>query len=356
MKNILVVKLSAIGDVIHALPVSYAIKETYPEAHLTWVVEPTAYPILEDNPYIDEIILFEKARFRSFGGFLREIRPFRRRLRVRSYDASLDLQGLFKSAAIVFNAGARTRIGTANMREGAHLVSRPVKGPHVRGHIVERYLDAARALGCRVDEVRFPVAVSARDAAAAESLLTREGMPEGQRFIALAIGANWPNKRWPAEHFAGLSDRLYHAHYIPVLVGGGRLDEVTAQDIMAATEIPPINLVGRTNLKQLAHIFRRAALVLGGDTGPVHLAAGLCTPTVMLMGPTDANRNGPYGQLENAIEVDRRCRGCWKRACPKGLDCLAAITADEAARKIGAVLRERARKAAGADLQNAGGT
>ena len=339
MKNILVVKLSAIGDVIHALPVSYAVKETYPDAHLTWVVEKAARPMLEDNPYIDDIILFEKEKFRSVGGFLRAIRPFRRRLRVRRYDASLDLQGLFKSAAIAFNAGAKLRIGTANMREGAHLVSRPVAGAHAAGHIVERYLDVARALGCRVDEVRFPVCISPRDAAAADALLAREGLGEERRFVALAIGANWPNKRWPVEHFAALSDRLYRAHIVPVLVGGGRLDETLAADIMAAVEIPPINLVGRTNLKQLAYIFRRAALVLGGDTGPVHLAAGLGTPTVMLMGPTDANRNGPYGQLDNAVEVDRSCRACWKRACPKGLDCLAAITPDAVAAKIGAVLR-----------------
>lgn len=338
MKNILVVKLSAIGDVIHALPVSYAIKERYPEAHLTWVVEKPAYPILEDNPYIDEIILFEKAKFRSIGGFLREIGPFRRRLRVRRYDASLDLQGLFKSAAIVWNAGARQRIGTANMREGAQLVSRPVRGPHARGHIVERYLDVARALGCTVDEVRFPVAVSERDRAAAEMLLVREGVQAGRPFVAFAIGANWPNKRWPVEHFAALADRLYRAHYVPVLVGGGRLDETIAQDIMRASEIPPVNLVGRTNLKQLAHIFTRAALVLGGDTGPVHLAAGLRRPTVMLMGPTDANRNGPYGQLENAIEAQRLCRGCWKRACPKRLDCLAAITVDAVAAKMRGLL------------------
>ena len=334
MKNILVVKLSAIGDVIHALPVSYAIKERFPEAHLTWVVEKPAYPILEGNPYIDDIILFEKAKFRSVSGFLHEIGPFRRRLRARSYDASLDLQGLFKSAAIVWNAGARQRVGTANMREGAHLVSRPIRGAHAEGHIVERYLDVARALGCTVDEVRFPVAVSERDRAAAETLLLREGVQEQRTFVAFAIGANWPNKRWPAAHFAALADRLYRAHYVPVLVGGGRLDETLAQDIMAASGIPPVNLVGRTNLKQLAHIFTRAALVLGGDTGPVHLAAGLGTPTVMLMGPTDANRNGPYGQQENAIEVDRPCRACWKRACPKGLDCLAAITPEMAVERM----------------------
>lgn len=339
MENILVVKLSAIGDVIHALPVSYAIKEQYPEAHLTWVVEQAAYAILADNPCIDELILFEKAKFRSIGGFLREIGPFRRRLRTRRYDASLDLQGLFKSAAIAWNAGAKLRIGTANMREGAHLVSRPVRGAHAEGHIVERYLDVARALGCRVGEVRFPVSVSDRDRMAADTLLAREGVQEGRPFVAFAVGANWPNKRWPVEHFAALADRLYHAHYVPVLVGGGRLDETLAEDILRASEIPPVNLVGRTNLKQLAHVFTRAALVLGGDTGPVHLAAGLRVPTVMLMGPTDANRNGPYGQLQNAIEVDRPCRGCWKRACPKGLDCLAAISVDAVAEKIGAVLR-----------------
>ena len=339
MENILVVKLSAIGDVIHALPVSYAIKEQYPEAHLTWVVEQAAYAILADNPCIDELILFEKAKFRSIGGFLREIGPFRRRLRTRRYDASLDLQGLFKSAAIAWNAGAKLRIGTANMREGAHLVSRPVRGAHAGGHIVERYLDVARALGCRVGEVRFPVSVSDRDRMAADTLLAREGVQEGRPFVAFAVGANWPNKRWPVEHFAALADRLYHAHYVPVLVGGGRLDATLAEDILRVSEIPPVNLVGRTNLKQLAHVFTRAALVLGGDTGPVHLAAGLRVPTVMLMGPTDANRNGPYGQLQNAIEVDRPCRGCWKRACPKGLDCLAAIPVDAVAAKIGAVLR-----------------
>ena len=339
MENILVVKLSAIGDVIHALPVSYAIKEQYPEAHLTWVVEQAAYAILADNPCIDELILFEKAKFRSIGGFLREIGPFRRRLRTRRYDASLDLQGLFKSAAIAWNAGAKLRIGTPNMREGAHLVSRPVRGAHAEGHIVERYLDVARALGCRVGEVRFPVSVSDRDRMAADTLLAREGVQEGRPFVAFAVGANWPNKRWPVEHFAALADRLYHAHYVPVLVGGGRLDATLAEDILRASEIPPVNLVGRTNLKQLAHVFTRAALVLGGDTGPVHLAAGLRVPTVMLMGPTDANRNGPYGQLQNAIEVDRPCRGCWKRACPKGLDCLAAIPVDAVAAKIGAVLR-----------------
>ena len=338
MKNILVVKLSAIGDVIHALPVSYAIKERFPKAHLTWVVEKPAYPILEDNPYIDDIILFEKKRFRTVRGFLEEFRPFRHALRARKYDAALDLQGLFKSAAIVAQSGAKLRLGTANMREGSSYVSHSIKGAHASGHIVERYLDVARALGCRVDEVRFPVAVSPAEAASAEELLAAEGVPENRSFAVLAIGANWPNKRWPVKYFAVLADWLYSEKLIPVLVGGGRLDESLVCDIEALTEVPPVNLVGRTSLKELAHIFKRAALVLGGDTGPVHLAAGLGTKTVMLMGPTDANRNGPYGQQQNAMEIPRTCKACWKRRCPKGLDCLAILSVEEVKAKIREVL------------------
>ena len=338
MKNILVVKLSAIGDVIHALPVSYAVKETFPDAHLTWVVEPTAYGILEGNPFIDNIILFEKKRFRTVRGFLEEFRPFRHELRARKYDAALDLQGLFKSAAIVAQSGAKLRLGTANMRAGSAYVSHPIKGAHASGHIVERYLDVARALGCRVDEVRFPVAVSPAEAASADALLAAEGVREDNRFAVLAIGANWPNKRWPVKYFAVLADWLYSEKLIPVLVGGGRLDESLVRDIEALTEVPPINLVGRTSLKKLAHIFKRADLVLGGDTGPVHLAAGLGTKTVMLMGPTDANRNGPYGQQENAMEIPRSCKACWKRRCPKGLDCLAILSVEEVKGKIQEVL------------------
>ncbi len=339
MKNILIVKLSAIGDVIHALPVSYAIKETYPDAHLTWVVEPTAYDILADNPYIDDIIIFEKKRFRTLRGFLDEIRPFRIELRARKYDAALDLQGLFKSAAIVAQSGAKLRLGTANMREGSFYVSRSIKGIHAKGHIVERYLDVARALGCRVEEVRFPITVTSDDADRANALLNTEGVREESRFAVLAIGANWPNKRWPMKYFAILADWLYREKIIPVIIGNGRLDKGLVQDIEDLTEVPPVNLVGRTNFKELSHILKRASFVIGGDTGPVHLAAGIGTKTIMLMGPTDANRNGPYRQIENALEIPRACKACWKRSCPKGIDCLAILSIEDVQEKIRKILK-----------------
>ena len=336
--NILVVKLSAIGDVIHALPVSYAIKESFPDAHLTWVVEPPAYGLLAGNPYIDDILVFEKKKFRSIGGFLQQIGPFRAKLQSRQYDAALDLQGLFKSAAIVWLSEAPLRLGTCNMRECSDKISRPVIGAHAKGHIVERYLDVARELGCRVDTVRFPVDISARDTDIAERILQQAGANPQLPYVVLAVGANWPNKRWQPASYAQLSDWLYDQRIIPVLVGNGVVDEQLAGDICAAAGIPPVDITGKTTLKQLAAVMRNARCVVGGDTGPVHLAAGLGTKTIMLMGPTDANRNGPYGQPENAIEVNRPCRYCWKRACPKRVACLARITAAQAEDKLLEVL------------------
>ena len=334
MQNILVVKLSAIGDVIHALPVSYAIKESFPDAHLTWVVEPPAYDLLTMDSCVDEIITFHKKEFKSIGGFLTNYGPLKRQIQRRSYDAVLDLQGLFKSAAIARLAKAPVKLGMCNMRELSDRISRPVIGPHAQGHIVERYLDVARALGCRVDQVVFPLAVPEREADLTCRIFSQAGGNMGNPYVVFAIGANWPNKRWPIQYFAELSDWLYAQRLIPVIVGGGAVDEQRAAELCAAAEIPPINLVGRTNFKQLTCVLQHAQLTIGGDTGPVHLSAGVGTKTIMVMGPTDVNRNGPYGQLENAIEVERSCKYCWNRACPKGLDCLADITVQQVRAKV----------------------
>ncbi len=328
MKNILIVKLSAIGDVIHALPVSHAIKEAWPACRITWVVEPPARPLLALNPCVDELITFRKKEFRSLGGFLKNFGRLKEKLQAAEYDAVLDLQGLFKSAAVAFLAKAPVKLGMCNMREGSGYVSKPVLGPNAQGHIVERYLDVARALGCPVKEVRFPLEILERDKARLSWLFQQEGADLSRPYVALAVGANWPNKRWPEEHFARLSDMLSEAGLVPVLAGGGPVDEERAARILHLADIPPVNLVGKTTLPQLAGLMKGAKAVVGGDTGPVHLAAGLGRKTIMLMGPTDANRNGPYGQMENAIEADHPCRGCWKRSCPKGLDCLAVITPD----------------------------
>ncbi len=336
MKNILVVKMSSIGDVIHALPVSYAIKETYPDAHLTWVVEPPAYDIVAMDSCIDEIIVFHKKEFRHFGGFLKNFGPLRRKIQERDYDVVLDLQGLFKSAAVASLAKAPKgmKFGMWNMREGSKYVSKPVVGEHVHDHVIERYLDTARAIGCKVKDVRLPLTVPEKEQRLTRQIFAQAGANMENPYVVCVVGASWPTKCWPDGHFAALGDWLYDKKIIPVLVGSGPVESQKAAEIMAKMDIPPINLVGKLNFKQLAYLFQQAAAVVGGDTGPTHLAVGLKTPTIMLMGPTYPRRTGPYGQMDNLLVVDRDCRECMKRACPLGHDCMAIIQPEAVEAKL----------------------
>ncbi|HMM19594.1 MAG TPA: lipopolysaccharide heptosyltransferase II [Selenomonadales bacterium] len=342
-KHILIVKLSAIGDVVHALPVSQAVKQCFPEARLTWVVEKPSYDLLANNPYIDEIIVFDKPRFKSLAGLLKHGPALVKSLRSRHFDLALDLQALFKSAAIAYLSGAPERLVYCNTRELSDLFSRRVCGPNQAGHVVERYLDVVRALGCEIDNVQFPIHITEQEAASARTVAGQAGLADGQPYIVLAPGANWPNKRWPAPLFALLADSLRDAGLIPVLAGGPG-DRAMAAGIIASAKAAPVDLTGKTSLKELAHLLKHARAFVGGDTGPMHLAAALATPVVALYGPTDIVRNGPYGPGHKTIITPRECAGCWKRACPKGEDCLAAIDADSVCRALQEIVERNDRR------------
>ena len=333
--NILIVKLSAIGDVIHALPVSYALRKKYPTAHITWVVEPTAYEIVKHNPCVDEVILFQKKAFKTFKGFKQNFKPFYKLLHQRKYDISIDLQGLFKSMAVVLTANAKKKIGYVDMREGSNLISKAIKGPHFNGHIVDRYLDTVKYLGCDTDNIIFPLKNTAEEINYVNNLLMDNKIDDNKSFIVFAVGTNWVNKCWSTKNFAILSDLLSKHSIKTVLIGFGKNDEQKALEITRQnTSNNIVNLVGKTSLMQTAALIKKAKAVVGGDTGNLHLAAALNIPAIMLMGPTDPNRNGPYKQMHNVILAGHDCDGCWKRTCHKNIDCLSTITPNLVLKKI----------------------
>ena len=333
--NILIVKLSAIGDVIHALPVSYALRKKYPTAHITWVVEPTAYEIVKHNPCVDEVILFQKKAFKTFKGFKQNFKPFYKLLHRRKYDISIDLQGLFKSMAVVLTANAKKKIGYVDMREGSNLISKTIKGPHFNGHIVDRYLDTVKYLGCDTDNIIFPLKNTAEEINYVNNLLMDNKINDNTPFIVFAVGTNWVNKCWSTKDFAILSDLLSKHKIKTVLIGFGKNDEQKALEISHQnTSNNIVNLVGKTSLMQTAALIKKAKAVVGGDTGNLHLAAALNIPAIMLMGPTDPNRNGPYKQMHNVILAGHDCDGCWKRTCRKNIDCLSTITPNQVLEKI----------------------
>lgn len=325
-QNILIVKLSAIGDVIHALPVPYALKQQYPNARITWVVEKAAYDLLTNNPYIDELILFEKNKCKSIWGAIKYAVHFSKELKKRKFDLSLDLQGLFKSAAISWLSGAKEKLVYSNAREKSDWVGKRVCGEYAEGHVVERYLDVARHVGCQIDEVKFPVQFTMEEASKAEAIARHAGLHMETPYVILAPGTNWVNKCWPMEHYAKLGDRLYEQGIVPVIVGGAS-DLRLYREIASRMGIPPVDLTGRTTLKELAHVIKKARAFVAGDTGPMHLAAAIGTPVISLFGPTDPKRNGPYGNgvMNTVLVTARDCTGCWQRTCPKDLDCLSDI-------------------------------
>lgn len=323
--NILIIKLSAIGDVIHALPVAGALKQQFPQARITWVVEKPAYDLLTNNSKIDEIIIFDKPRFKSVAGLWENAPAFVSDLRSRRFDLALDLQGLFKSAALGFLSGAPQRYVYCNAREGSHLLAKKVCGSNQSGHIVEQYLDVARALGEYVREAEWAIVPTAHEQESVTVIAAQAGLSLGDPYVVLAPGANWSNKRWPTKHFSQLADWLA-AQGIKSVLTGGPGDRMLAEQIISGSQSALVNLTGQTSLKQLAHLINCSQALVGGDTGPMHLAAALKIPVVALMGPTDIVRNGPYGQLHNAIAVSHSCHGCWKRACPRSIDCLADIS------------------------------
>nr|WP_312562832.1 lipopolysaccharide heptosyltransferase II [Anaerospora sp.] len=322
-KNILIVKLSAIGDVIHALPVAHALKQEYPQARITWVVEKPAYDLLTNNPAIDEIILFDKPKFKSFAGLLKYSPEFADKLKMRQFDLALDLQGLFKSAAIVALSGAKQRVGYCNMRELSGWVSRPVCGAYSKGHVVERYLDVARFLGCEVKTATFTVNNTPGEEINGAAIAAQAGLPAGHPYVILAPGTNWPSKCWPVERFSQLAAALKGSGILSVITGAAN-DRSLA---LAIRNVCPeaIDLTGQTTLKELAFLMKGACCFIGGDTGPMHLAAAMQTPVIALFGPTDPARNGPYGDCHTVLTVQAECRNCWKRECPEGKRCLAAI-------------------------------
>lgn len=322
-KNILIVKLSAIGDVIHALPVAHALKQQYPQARITWVVEKPAYDLLTNNPAIDEIILFDKPKFKSLAGLFKYSPEFSRRLKGNNFDLALDLQGLFKSAAIVALSGAKQRLGYCNMRELSQWISKPVCGKHSEGHVVERYLDVARYVGCDVKKAVFTLTNTPDEAANAAAIAAQAGLPANQPYIILAPGTNWPSKCWPAERFGELAAKVSQKGIIPVIIGGA--SDTSLAVTISNTCPAAVDLTGKTSLKELAFLMKGASCFVGGDTGPMHLAAAVQTPVVALFGPTDPGRNGPYGEIHTVITVQEECHKCWKRECPKGKQCLAAI-------------------------------
>jgi heptosyltransferase I len=307
-RRILVIKPSAIGDVVHALPVLNLLRKRWPTAQISWLVTPACAGLLEGHPQLDEVVLFERRRLghawrspAAAGALWR----FSRDLRRRRFDLVIDLQGLFRSGWLAWKTRAPVRIGFANARElGWAFYTHRVPIATMEQHAIERYLSIAEALGCGRGPVEFRFATTDEDRAAVAAMV-----PAGKRFAVLSPGTNWETKRWPVEHFAACVQPLRDQHGLETIIAGGPGDSALAE------QIDGLNLCGKTTLRQLVALLERAEVVIANDSGPMHVAAALGRPLVTPFGPTNPVRTGPYQRMDSVIRLDIPCSPCYARRC-----------------------------------------
>jgi heptosyltransferase-1 len=275
MFRILVIRLGSMGDVIHALPAVASLKHSFPHSCLCWIIKPRWTPLLEGNPFIDEVISFD----RTFEG----VQAAWKRLRRDRYQLAVDLQGLIQSALIAAASRADKIVGLARSqareRPAALFYSSAVRTG--AAHRVDRYLELAAAAGASNLLRTFPLPQGQ-----AEGLL-----PEGNFVLACPL-AGWGSKQWPLDHYEDLAARLS----MPLVVNGPPESAVQ----LAAIRGVRVHLSG---LPGLIDATRRAHAVVGVDSGPLHLAAALGKPGAAIYGPTDPASHGPYG---GTIRVLRR--------------------------------------------------
>jgi heptosyltransferase-1 len=324
--RIALIKPSALGDVAHSLPVLTALRVRFPAARITWVINSAYEPLVRNHPDLTDTLAFDRGAFRR--GLWKSAAyaaRFAAELRSRQFDLVIDLQGLARTGLMCLATGAKRRIGFANAREGSrHTYTHKVRVPDAdRIHAVDRYWRVVEALGAGDVPKRFHVPLDPAEVAAVRAELADLPRP----LVAVAVGAKWLTKRWPPQHFAALLNRAQLAFGgRAVFVGAGE-DTAMSQQVTANLSGASRDFTGRTSLPRLAALLSECDVMLGNDTGPLHLAAALGVPCVAPYTCTKVALHGPYTSMTGGVETTVPCGGSYIKSCGK-MVCMPELTPD----------------------------
>ncbi|MDY6905974.1 MAG: lipopolysaccharide heptosyltransferase I [Thermodesulfobacteriota bacterium] len=339
--NILIVKLSAIGDVVHTLPALMRLRQHYPDAHITWLVEAAAAPLLLNHMALDRVLVSRRKtwlrQLRSSATrkqALRGIRVFLKTLRDTRYDVVLDFQGLLKSGMLIALCRGKRKIGFGRGMEhqehSYHFLNERIPAVSMEIHALVRNLKMLGPLGIPAVEqgaVEYGLPVKEEDRKRAAALINRA--KDGHRYVAaLNPMAKWDTKLWTADKFARLADMLIEWHDTAVVFTGSREDEAAIEEIRLLMDHSALNIAGQTGLLELAAVYEQVDVVVTTDTGPMHIAAAVNAPVVTIFGPTAPWRTGPFGNNNRIVRTGIDCSPCFKRDC-RTRECMAAISVDQ---------------------------
>ncbi len=336
-QRVCLIKPSALGDIVNALPVLSALRQRWPEAWIAWVVNHSFRGLLDGHPALDEVIPYDRGGTKRSPVGLARLTGFLQQLGRGGFDLTVDLQGLLRSGIMALATGSRVRVGLSDAREGAaRFYTHQVPSPGTRGpvHAVDRLLRLAESFGADVAEPRFEVPLDAEDRQWAREVL--RGVPRPR--LILNLGASWKTKRWPPEHFAVIARRASEERSAGLVAVGAIEDAPLVKELRGRLDpIAVLDLCGRTTLRQLAALATESDLVLSNDSGPLHLARAAGARVVGLYTCTNPRLHGPYGCEASTIQTGVWCAGSYLKTCAR-LDCMRELTPERVWPMVGSQL------------------
>lgn len=330
--RILLVKPSSLGDIVHALPVLHGLRRRYPGATIDWLVASSFASLLRGHPEIDELVIFDRKRLAGFGRNLSAttaLFAFLRRLRAGKYDLVIDLQGLFRSGFFSRATGAGVRLGFRTAREGARFFyTHQVCVDDPDAHAVDRNYLVARVLGFDDVPICFTPVLPESAWDEVHDPLKRDLLSSDALRMVVVPGGRWETKVWLPQRFAETIDRVAERTGARGILVGSPDETALCEQIANKCESDPVNLAGKTNLRQLAVVLKRADVVLCHDSAAMHFAVAFRRPLVCLVGPTNPHRTGPYNRPNDVVRLNLDCSPCYLRRldrCPHGHRCMRDI-------------------------------
>ncbi|ADL13654.1 lipopolysaccharide heptosyltransferase II [Acetohalobium arabaticum] len=322
-ERIVVIDLLYMGDLLFATPFFRNLRQKYPEAKIDLIVNANFYDIIEDNPHFDEVYAYDK------DWSITKSIQFARQLRSNDYDLGLNIHGNWRTAILLRIINPDYNVGYGTKGRGIWLDRSLVSSENK--HMVEVYLDFLRELGFSgLDDKGLELEIDPQAEESMEEFLASQGITEAERLVGLNTGGSWPTKQWMQEGFAQLADRLRWDYDSRVIFFGGPGDVERVEEIAAQMETEPVIAAGKTGLKELAALASFCDLFISGDTGPVHVAAAVGTPTIAIFGPSDETKYQPYGDQHQVVKTELNCRPCGEHHCPEEHhNCMADITVED---------------------------
>ena len=337
MKRILIIEVNWIGDVLFTTPAIRAIRENNPGAFIAAMVVPRCVEMLEGNPHINEIIIYDEAG--AHKGLFGKL-AFVRQVKAMGFDIAVSFHRSMTRMLLAYLAGIPRRAGYATLKR-SWLLTDPVRQPDKLPHRVEYFLDIAKAVGAQTANRDYEFFIPEEATERADALLKNIGISKDDKFFVINPGGNWPQKRWPKENYAKLAAELKRIYGKDIVITGSQSDIPLAEEIIKQSNDSAKSLCGRTSLKELGAVLKRADLVAANDSGPMHVAVSQRAPTIALFGPTSPGITGPYGSSDYIVLSKwGQCEVPCFNLC-KTYRCMEAITVDDVLAAADKLLEKR---------------